>query len=188
MGAGTGATVGKLFGREHCTKGGLGVAVARVGELLVGAVAAVNAFGDILDPETGRVVAGPRLPEGGFADSAAALAGGTMPSGFGGGLPPDPSTTLVVVVTNATLDRAVACRLAAAGSLGVARTVRPVHTRFDGDVAFALATGQVQAPLEQVGALASDQVTAAILSGVQKARGLGGVPAARDVVPKKRTP
>jgi L-aminopeptidase/D-esterase-like protein len=181
VGAGTGATVGKLLGRERATKGGLGMAAARSGRLLVAAVAAVNAFGDVVDPRSGRILAGPRVPGGGFADTAAALARGAVPPGFGAP-PPDPSTTLVVVATNATLDKAAACRLAAAGSLGVARAVRPVHTRFDGDVVFALATGRVQAPVEQVGALAADQVAEAIVRAVRTATGRHGVPAAGDPV------
>ena len=179
VGAGTGATVGKLLGRERAVKGGLGVAAARVGQLQVAALAAVNAFGDVVDPASGRLLAAPLGPEGGFVDSAAALARGTVPPGFGG-TPPDPSTTLVVA-TNATLDKAAACRLAAAGSLGVARTIRPVHTRFDGDVVFSLATGQVQAPLEQVGALAADQVAQAIVRAVTLATGVAGVPAVSEL-------
>lgn len=181
VGAGTGATVGKLYGMEHAVKGGVGAAAVRAGELMVAAIAAVNAFGDIVEPVSGRVVAGPRLPGGTFADTAAALGGGHRPRGFGGGTPPDPSTTLVAVLTNATLDKAAACRLAAAGSLGVARTVRPVHTRFDGDVVFALATGRVQAPVEQVGALAAEQVSAAILRAVRLATSLEGIPAVAEL-------
>jgi L-aminopeptidase/D-esterase-like protein len=188
VGAGRAACVGKLFGLERAVKGGTGVAERRRGELAVAAVAAVNAFGDVVDPRTGEIVAGARDEDGGFADSAAAMAAGTVPAGFtvpagpGGGAPrPDPSTTLVVLFTNAALDRPSACRMAAAGSLGVARAVRPVHTRFDGDIVFTLATGAVEASQEQIGALAAEVTAEAILDGVRQAEGLEGVPAVRDL-------
>jgi len=180
VGAGTGATVGKLFGPERCTKGGIGVASARAGDLRVWALAAVNAFGDVVQPSSGRILAGARRPRRGFADTAAMLRRGRAPAGFGA-VPPDPSTTLVVVATNADLDRDAACRTAAAGSLGVARAVRPVHTGFDGDIVFVLATGKVRAGAEQVGALAADLTAEAIVRGVRLAAGLEGIPAAADL-------
>ena len=183
VGAGTGASVGKLFGMGRATKGGLGCASAGQGDLRVGVLAAVNAFGDVVDPASGRIVAGARDAEGRFADTAACLSRGAIPPGFGTP-PPDPSTTLVVVATNAPLDKVQACRLAAAGSLGVARAIRPVHTRFDGDVVFAFATGLVQAPLEQVAALAADLTAEAILRAVNAATGLGGIPAASEAAPR----
>jgi L-aminopeptidase/D-esterase-like protein len=178
IGAGRGASVGKLFGKDHAVKGGLGAAAQRCGDLVVTALAAVNAFGDVVHPETGAIVAGARRPEGGFADSSAAMAGGTVPGGFT--VPaadtPDPATTLVVLATNARLRRSEASRMAAAGSLGVSRAVRPVHTRFDGDIVFALATGEVEASPEQLGVLAAELTAEAILDGVRQATGLDGVP------------
>lgn len=183
VGAGTGATVGKLLGREAATKGGVGAAARRESDLVVVAVAVVNAFGDVVDPGSGAILAGARRPEGGFADAADALKRGHVPPGFGAPIPCDPSTTLVVIVTNGTLDGPGACRLAAAGSLGVARSIRPVHTRFDGDVVFALATGQVASPLEQVGALAADLVAEAVVRAVTTATGLGGIPALSELRP-----
>ena len=180
VGAGTGATVGKLRGRSSATKGGIGAAAARSGDLVVAALAAVNAFGDVVDPATGRILAGARAPDGNFLDTAASLRRGAAPPGFSAP-GPDPSTTLVVVATNARLDKAEACRVAAAGSVGVARTVRPVHTRFEGDQVFTLATGRVRAGVEQVGALAADVTAEAILRGVRHASGLDGIPAASDL-------
>jgi L-aminopeptidase/D-esterase-like protein len=181
VGAGTGATVGKLRGRAHSTKGGIGFALARCGKLVVAALAAVNAFGDVVDPADGRILAGARTDDGGFLDSEAAMADGSTTLGFGGAPAPEPSTTLVVVITNARLDREAACRVAAAGSTGMCRAIRPVHARFDGDVVFALATGAVAAPLDQVCALAAPQVAAAIVRGVTQATGRRDIPAVMDL-------
>jgi L-aminopeptidase/D-esterase-like protein len=181
VGAGTGATVGKLRGRAHSTKGGVGHALARRGGLVVAALAVVNAFGDVVDPATGAVLAGARADGGGFLGSEAAMANGLLPLGFGGGRSPEPSTTLVVVMTNAHLDREAACRVAAAGSTGMCRAIRPVQARFDGDVVFALATGAERAALDQVTALAAGLVGEAIVRGVTQASGRHGIPAAAEL-------
>ena len=180
VGAGTGATVGKLRGRAHSTKGGIGLATARRGRLVVAALAAVNAFGDVVDPATGAIVAGARADGGRFLGSEASMANGLLPLGFGAGHPSEPSTTLAVVMTNARLDREAACRVAAAGSTGMCRAIRPVHARFDGDVVFALATGAEAASLDQVAALAAGLVAEAILRGVTEASGKHGIPAAAE--------
>lgn len=183
VGAARGASVGKLFGKAHATKGGLGAASRREGDLVVTAIAAVNAFGDVIDPATGKILAGARKPEGGFADSAACMATGTAPGGFTvpAAEAPDPATTLVVLATNATLNRSGASRMAAAGSLGVARTITPVHTRFDGDIVFALATGEIEASAEQLGVLAAELTAQAILDGIRQATSVDGVPAASEL-------
>lgn len=183
VGAARGATVGKLFGKAHATKGGLGVAVHREGDLVVAALAAVNAFGDVVEPTTGRIIAGARRPQGGFADSASCLAAGTVPGGFGDPVDgtADPATTLVVLSTNALLSRAAASRMAAAGSLGVARAIHPVHTRFDGDIVFTLATGELEASAEQLGVLAARLTAEAILDGIRQATALDGVPGASEL-------
>jgi L-aminopeptidase/D-esterase-like protein len=181
VGAGTGATVGKVRGRAHSTKGGIGYALARRGRLVVAALAVVNAFGDVVDSATGAIVAGARADGGGFLDTEAAMADGVLPLGFGGGRPAEPSTTLVVVMTNAKLDRDAACRVATAGSTGMCRAIRPVHARFDGDVVFALATGVEGAPRDQVAALAAGLVAEAIVRGVRSASSRLGIPAATEL-------
>jgi L-aminopeptidase/D-esterase-like protein len=182
LGAGTGATVGKLRGVDGAMKGGVGTALFRDGELSVATVVAVNALGDVVDPTTGTILAGARGPDGRFLDAAGSLrAGGLLPDLDRPA--PDPSTTLAVVLTNARLDTAGACRLASAGSLGAARSIRPVHTDYDGDLTFALASGRVDATPERLGALAADLVADAIVEAVQRARGVDGIPALAELGP-----
>ncbi len=177
VGAGTGATVGKLRGMGHAMKGGLGTAAeALPGGLVVGALAAVNAFGDVLDPETGRILAGLRGPDGGPAGTAAAMRAGTLRPGYAA-----ENTTLAVVATNARLTKPQAVKLAALAQNGIARAISPAHTTFDGDLVFALATGRVQGDLNLIGAVAADLVGRAIVRGIKKARTLGGIPACADL-------
>lgn len=179
-GAGTGATVGKLFGVAHAVKGGLGTAARHLpGGVVVGALAVVNAFGDVRDPRTGRIVAGARDPAAPrrFADSAAQMQAGRVKRAFG--VPAN--TTLAVVATNAAFSKVQVTKVAQMGHLGLARVLEPVHTTLDGDVVFALATGKVEADLNTVGLVGAACVAEAVLRGVRSARGLGGVPAARDL-------
>ena len=180
VGAGTGATVGKLFGMAHAVKGGIGTASRNLpGGLVVGALAAVNAFGDIRDPRTGRILAGARDPAepGRFADTAAQMQAGRVKRAFGVA----PNTTLAVVATNATFTKVEVTKVAQMGHLGLARMIQPVHTTLDGDVVFALATGGVEADLNTVGMVGADCLAEAILRGILAARGLGGVPSAREI-------
>ncbi|HEY8477098.1 MAG TPA: P1 family peptidase [Chloroflexota bacterium] len=179
VGAGTGATVGKLFGPTGATKGGLGTASLRLPDgLVVGAIVVVNAVGDVVDPQTGRIVAGARRPEGGFLDAMAQLRLGWLP-GPGAAA----NTTIGVVATNARLDVAQCRRVASMAHDGLARTIRPVHTMHDGDTLFALATGHWQgnADVTRVGALAAEAVAEAVLRAVRLATGLHGIPAAREI-------
>lgn len=178
VGAGAGATVGKLQGVTQACKGGLGGASYQAGELRLGALAVVNAFGDVLD-ERGRIIAGARRePQGrDFVDTAAWFLAGNQRRAF---LPPS-NTTLAVVTTNARLDKVQACKVASLAHQGLVRTIRPVHTVFDGDLVFVLATGQVQADLTGLGLMAAEAVARAVLDGVRAARGLPGLPAARDL-------
>ncbi len=179
VGAGTGATVAKALGMERCLKGGVGSASERSGAgFVVGALAAVNAAGDIVDPSTGRVVAAPRADGGGFVDTLEATRKGELWSPEAAS-----STTLVVVATNAALTKEQANRLATVCHDGIARTVRPAHTMGDGDVVFALATGALTVdPLgyRAVEFLAALAVERAILRAVQEAGGLAGVPSAQE--------
>lgn len=177
VGAGTGATVGKLFGLARAMKGGLGTASVRAGRLVVGAVVAVNAFGDVVDPEGGRILAGTRDAAGRvMADTARTMRGAAAGAegSFG-------HTVIGVVATNARLDVAQANDVADAAHDGIARAVRPSHTLYDGDTLFCLATGVVRADLPLVMDLAAEAVARAIVNGVLAAEGAGGVPAAWDL-------
>jgi len=166
VGAGTGATVGKVFGMAQAMKSGIGSATVELaGDLtgvLVSALAVVNAFGDIIDPASGRIVAGARRAPDSleFADTARVLMEGRR-IGFG-----PQNTTLVVVATNARLDKVQARKLARQAQLGMARTIRPVNTTVDGDLTIALSLGEAQADLNALGIAAADAVAASILRAV----------------------
>lgn len=170
-GAGTGATVGKILGGERAMKGGLGSASVRLGDgLVVGALAVVNALGDVRDPESGRIVAGPRLDDGSPGDSVELLAQTV------GGTQRGENTTLAVVATNASLTKPQATKVAQMAQDGLARAVYPAHTTFDGDTVFAAATGEVGAAVDLVGAWAARLVTESILRGVRQAASAAGIP------------
>ncbi len=176
VGAGTGATVGKLFGMSRAMKGGIGTYTVRLegygGQVSVAALAAVNALGDIIDPARGVIVAGARKSPGSmeFEDSARA-----MKQGATGGFSRE-NTTLVVVATNARLTKVGATKLAQLASAGMARAISPVWTMSDGDVVVALSAGTADANLSSLGAAAAEAVSQAIVRGVQKAKGMGGIP------------
>jgi L-aminopeptidase/D-esterase-like protein len=172
VGAGTGATVGKLTGREGAMKGGVGCWFEQVDQLMVGAVAVVNAFGDVRDAQ-GNIIAGARLPDGTFADSARILANGppafparpaTTESPAGG------NTTLAVVATNAALSRSAVSELAQAASAALYRRITPAGTSYDGDIVFALCQHEgLSVPLVQVEALAVRTLEQAIERAVRLA-------------------
>jgi len=181
VGAGAGATVGKLLGRDHAMKGGIGSAIVTLRSgLRVGAIVAVNALGDVIDPDTGAVVAGARAADGSFADARRLLRTGA-PTVLSS-LPAD-NTTIAVVATNARLTNAEASRVAQIADAGLARAIAPIHTIADGDTVFALATGRWRgdADVSTIGALAADAVAEAIVRAVRHATSAGGVPAARDL-------
>ena len=182
VGVGTGATVGKLLGRDFATKGGVGTAsIGLPGGLVVGALVAVNAVGDVVDPSDGRVIAGARS-EAGFAGSVSVILGGSddrrSESPLAG-----TNTTIGVVATNARLTKAEARRVAMMAHDGLALAIRPAHTMFDGDAIFALATGESGTPADvtSLGVAATHVVARAIVRAVETATSLGGVPAARDL-------
>jgi L-aminopeptidase/D-esterase-like protein len=180
VGAGMGATVGKTAGPDHMTKGGLGWAVVEAGPVTVGALAAVNAGGDVLD-EGGGVLAGARVPGGARTALRERLA---SPSGDGEirtePVPPGGSTTLGVVTTNAILTKGEVHRVAVQAHDGMARAIFPVHTSFDGDTVFALAVPRVAATMDLVAFLAEEALAAAIRAGVRAAGTVAGIPAASD--------
>lgn len=155
VGAGAGATVGKWRGAEHAAPGGLGSASTTVGDATVGALAVVNALGDVYDT-AGNLLAGSRAP----SDAASF----PDPTPFDG--PGDPNTTLVVVATDARASKADCWLLAQSAQHGIARSVHPSHTRHDGDLAIALATGAVEAHLDRLRVAATDVVAAAVRDAV----------------------
>ncbi len=185
VGAGSGATVGKLFGLQRAMKGGIGSASVRVGAITVGALVAVNPIGDVLDPATGQVLAGARTADGkALLGSMRALLRGELPQHLQAGL----ATTIGVVATDAVLTKAQANKVAQMAHDGLARCINPVHTLTDGDTLFALATGASGRPgnVTLIGALAAEMVTAAVLNAVRAARSLRGpglpdLPSAADL-------
>ena len=184
VGAGSGAIVGKIFGVSHAMKGGIGTASVRVGAVTVGAIVACNALGDVVDPDTGQVIAGARKPDGrGLLDSRRALLAG-MPHAR---LIAASNTSIGVIATDAVLTKSQAARLATVGHDGLARSINPAHTLFDGDALFALGTGASGEPADMMvlATMAAEAVAMATVRAVRAARGITvdglHVPAARDL-------
>jgi len=178
VGAGTGATVGKLGGVARATKGGLGCAVGELDGVHLGAIMAVNAVGDVRDPATGRLIAGARDSADGrrLIDTAAALAAGVPAPAFR-----PVNTTIGLVATTAALDRVEASRVARLAMEGFARALSPPHLATDGDTLFCLSVGAASAPVETLGRTLADLVARAIVRGVRAATAAAGLPAARDL-------
>jgi len=185
VGAGAGATVGKMHRSRGFggMKGGLGTSSLRIGDVVIGALAVVNAAGDVRDWRTGRIVAGARRADGTFADSVELMRSMVAGSGKAGGLE-DPalrSTTLAVIATNVELTKTSLTKVAMMANCGAARAIRPYHTTGDGDQLYAVSTGKLQRSdlnLTVVGSLAADVVADAIVRGVRAARSVEGWPAA----------
>jgi L-aminopeptidase/D-esterase-like protein len=177
VGAGTGATVGKILGMERAVKSGLGTASQKIaGDIVVAALVVANAVGDVIEPGMGKILAGPRRPDGcGFLSTSQLWKGE-----FKDVVPPF-NTVIGVVATNAKLGKAEAGRLAQVAQVGIARTIDPCHTMYDGDALFALSLGDKEADLSALGAAAAEVVAEAIMRAIQKAKTLAGVPAAKDV-------
>lgn len=174
-GAGTGATVGKLMGMDHCMKSGIGSYAVQVGELKVGALVAVNALGDIYDWRSGQKVAGLHNGDGKtFLDSETVA--------FSAYEPHDnkfvDNTTLGVVLTNAKFSKTSLCKIAGMAHDGYARAIRPVHTTADGDTIYAVSLGEVAADQDVVGAMGAQVMAEAILRAVRAAEPAYGLPAA----------
>ena len=180
IGAGTGATVGKALGQQLSVKGGIGsFSYMLEGDLVVSALVAVNSWGSIVDPASGELIAGPRSGDGGFLDSVDFLTTGSAKS---------PSfaqnTTLGVVATNAPMTKEQANKVAQMAQDGIAMSVRPAHTMFDGDIVFAISTGKNE-PSDQVttiGSVAAMAVSRAIVRGVTQAKGIVDIPSASEVL------
>ncbi len=184
VGAGMGATVGKILGAQNAMKAGLGTASIDIGGgVIVGAIVAVNAFGDVISPQTGAILAGARSAqvgpikigeEGGFADTLdvlKTLTGRTVMK-----LATRGNTVIGAIATNAKLTKAEATKVAQMAQDGLARTIRPAHTMLDGDTIFALSTGNKKADVSTIGAFAAEAMAQAILQGTQEAESAGGIP------------
>lgn len=175
VGAGTGATVGKILGMDMCMKSGVGTASIRVtarGNVTVGAIAVVNALGDVVDPRTGNIVAGARDPgTGKFINTVRRMTspGPKLKQGVG-------NTTIGVVATNARLSKAGATKVAQMAHDGLARAIRPVHTMADGDTIFALSIGNAAANLNVIGTAAAEVIAEAVTRAVKAAKDADGVP------------
>lgn len=181
VGAGAGATVGKLFGANRAMKGGLGTAAIKLTNgLTVGAIVAVNAVGDVFDPGTSKLIAGARTPDGKklMGTMAAILRGENPPPILGG-----TNTTIGVVATDVKLDKAQCQKIAQMAHDGLARTINPAHTRFDGDTIFALATGTADktANVTLIGALAAEAMAQAVVRAIKAAKGIPNWPSANEI-------
>ena len=180
VGAGAGATIGKTGGMGRAMKGGIGSAALIMSDgTIVAAMVAINAVGDVIDPSTGKVIAGVRTPDGkGLADARVQLRAGAQAQSLIGG-----NTTLGVIATNVVLTKTQATKVAQMAQDGYARAISPVHTPADGDTIFALATGAKtgNADVMRIGALAAEVMADAIVRAARQATGIPGYPAARDL-------
>lgn len=174
VGAGTGATVAKIFGMTGAIKAGQGSQALVKDDLVVAALVAVNAFGDVYDEE-GALLAGPRNPETGLMTKTIDLLCGSELTGRFG------NTTLGVVATNASFEPDALYKICQLAHNGLARSIWPVHTMWDGDTIFALSSGKIKADLNLVGLLAAEAVALAVRRAVITATSLGGVPALADL-------
>ena len=184
IGAGMGATIGKILGMGNAMKAGLGTASVDLGGgVIVGAIVAINAFGDIIRPQTGAILAGARPAQvgpvkvggdGEFANTLDVMK--TLPGRTIMKLATRANTVIGAVATNAKLTQAEATRVAMMAQDGLARSIRPAHTLLDGDTIFALSTGSKKADVSTIGAFAAEALAQAILRGTESAASLGGLP------------
>lgn len=184
VGAGTGATVGKILGMERAMKGGLGACCFQVGELKAGALVAVNCMGDVIDPATGEILAGALSDDGRtFANTehVMMLEYAKQKNYFSG------NTTLGVVATNGIFNKAQMNKIASMAHNGLGRTIRPAHSMVDGDTIFAIATGKAEADINVAGLLAAKAVERAVVRAVQNASSLHGFMAHKDFLRKRKT-
>ncbi|BDC52419.1 peptidase S58 [Bryobacterales bacterium F-183] len=184
VGAGAGATIGKLFGMDFAMKAGIGSYAIRIGNtgIVVGALAAVNAVGDIIDPRTGQIIAGARTQDGkGFRNAMDAIRNGHLVV-----MPPGANTTLAVVATNVALDKPQMSKIAQMSHDGMARAINPIHTPADGDTVFALSTGTLKLANVghgQIGAIAAEALSLAILRAARNAPTVLNIPGLKDWKP-----
>jgi len=178
VGAGAGATVGKFFGMEYAMKGGLGTHCVQVGNLMVGAVVAVNCLGDVIDPRSGAILAGALREDSTTfrgTESGMIKQYDHSTNAFSG------NTTIGTIITNVVMTKAQANKVASMAHNGYARTIRPAHTMFDGDTIFSLSTGQVRADINVVGLLAAQVMEQAVINAVCQATSLCGYKSYKDI-------
>jgi len=174
IGVGTGATVGKFYGIEQAMKGGVGIAANTLNNgLVVGALVAVNAFGDIKDPISGKILAGARKAKKSmeFADTS-----GLMRKGVQRPISAFQNTTIGVIVTNAKLTKQNASAVAKIASNGLTKAISPSHTIYDGDIIFTLASGEIEVDYYTVGLMAEEMLINAIIRGITTAKEIKGIP------------
>jgi len=178
VGAGTGATVGKIFGGLRCMKSGLGTASFKSQELIIGAIVAVNCLGDVIDPENGEIIAGVLTEDRkGFANTMSFLR--NFPQKTQDNF--SKNTTIGVIATNAKLTKAGATKVAIMSQDGYARTISPAHTMFDGDTIFCMATGEVEAGANVVGAIAAEVMARAIVKAIKNTESLFKLKSYKDL-------
>ena len=180
VGAGAGATVGKFFTIKRAMKSGIGTASLKVAGMTVGAIVAVNAVGDIIDPVTGRPIAGARTEDGKkLLNTREAILRGDLPASLKAGT----ATTIGVIATDAVLTKAQAQKIAQMAHDGLARSIYPIHTMFDGDTIFAIGTGKAgkTANPNLLGILAAEVMAIAVVRAARAAKGIEGLPAAADM-------
>lgn len=179
VGAGMGATIGKIIGPETAMKGGLGCFAYQIGDLQVGAIVAVNALGDIIDPNSGKILAGAINKDHEFINSEKTLISmyNEKVEGFKG------NTTIGCIVTNGILTKAEANKVSSMAHNGFARTIRPAHTMFDGDTIFTMATNKVQCDVNIVGVLATNAMEKAVINAITNAKSHLGVKSYTDITP-----
>lgn len=181
FGAGTGATVGKFYGKDRAMKSGIGAYAVAVGDVRVGAIVAVNALGDIFNIETGKQIAGLRTPDG-FSLASTEQALYTEMERAHNFFTSSQNTTIGAVITNASFDKATLTKIASMAHNGYARAIRPVHTTADGDSIYAVSTGQVRGDVNAVGTLAAFVMGKAIARAVSMATPMFGLPTVRSLV------
>jgi L-aminopeptidase/D-esterase-like protein len=179
IGAGTGATIGKLLGITTATKGGIGTVSYDLGNgRVLGVLVVVNAFGDVFDPKNGEIIAGVRNSQDGkeFPGSS-----NLIKQGYSRKPEPFESTTLVVVATNIDFSKSELIRMTRICQTGIARVVFPCHTSSDGDLVFAVSCGNLEGDANFVGIIAAELITEAIVRAVKSAKSLGGIPSWKDI-------
>lgn len=181
VGAGTGASVGKILGMKNAMKSGLGTCCVKLGNLYIGAVVAVNALGDIIDSNIDKIIAGALEDDGNTFLNTEEFIINNLNNITNTYIS---NTTIGVVITNGRFDKAQANKIASMAHNGYARTIRPAHTMHDGDTIFVLSTGEVEADVSAVGTVAARVVAQAVLNGVIKAKGICGLKSISDMIEK----
>ena len=178
IGCGMGASIGKILGPNYAMKSGLGSASIRVGDLVVGAIVVVNAYGDVYDYESNNILAGAYdRSKKEFINSYKYMKENNNTVGFG-----IENTTIGVIATNAILTKPEANKVSELGQNGLARSINPIHTNFDGDTLFTMATGRVKKDVNLVGTLASEVVSRAITNGIMASKGYKNIPSYNDII------